>query len=112
VAPPNKGDIFKREGNIVYHLNFIHDAYRPKVGHKLPKEVVNFSCVPYPIVGWSLEGISFRGGGYLASYTNPHIGHRGGHAYLKLGLQGLNPQLVGFYLGPTSFEFLLLSSFG
>jgi len=45
-APPNKGNILKREGSGVYLLDFVHDAYHPKVGPELPKEVIDFPCVP------------------------------------------------------------------
>jgi len=64
--PANKGNIFKGEGSVVYLLNFIPDAYHPKVGLKLPKEVIDLPCVSYPIVGWSFECILLWGSEYSA----------------------------------------------
>jgi len=104
------GNILKREGSVVYLLDFVHDAYPPKVALELLKEVIDFPCVPCLIVGWSLEHINLRGGRHLAWATDPHVAHRG-HAYLELSLQGLNLCLIGFRLYPTSFKFLFLGGF-
>ena len=88
--PPNKSNILKREGRGVYLLNFIHDACQPKVGLELPKEVVDFPCVPCLILGWILEHISLWGAGHLGQSTIAH--HH--HTNLKLGSQGFNPCFV------------------
>jgi len=62
MTPPNKGYAFKREKNIGYLLGFILDATTSKGPQK---EVVDFPCVPCPIVGWRLERIPFWSDGHL-----------------------------------------------
>ena len=50
-VPLNKSNIFKRVGINVYLLDLVCDAYYPKVGLELLKEVIDFSCILCPIVG-------------------------------------------------------------
>jgi len=102
-TPPNRSNIFKREGSMVYLLCFINDAYRSKVGLELPKKVVYLPCIPNPVVGWSLKCILLWGSGHLTRSTSVCIGHRD-HAYFELGFQGLNPYLVCLNLRVVSHQ--------
>ena len=47
--PPNKGNVLKRKGTIAYLLDFVHDAYRYKVGFEFPEKVVDLPCIPCPL---------------------------------------------------------------